>query len=75
MYDRLVSDFSRDLVFKDVDSIPLSVPFPNYLRARLQEADVMLVLIGPSGSTARMRLEGEGLTIQPTTSGLKSRLH
>lgn len=46
MFDRLTREFSRDMVFKDVDSIPLSVPFPDFLKAQLECVDVVLALIG-----------------------------
>src|SRR5437879_2029571 len=52
IFDRLVERFSRDVVFKDVDSIPLSVPFPAYLQQTLSSSDAVLILIGPTWLTA-----------------------
>ncbi|WP_447600334.1 hypothetical protein [Nitrospira sp. Nam80] len=46
MFDRLKDEFGPDMVFKDVDSIPLSVSFPDFLKAHLERVDVVLALIG-----------------------------
>jgi len=48
IYDNLVIEFSRDEVFKDVDSIPISVPFPKYLNETLKNASAVIVIIGPT---------------------------
>jgi hypothetical protein len=52
IYDRLTAHLGRDRVFKDVDSIPLAVPFPEWLRMTLGRAGIMLAVIGPSWVTA-----------------------
>lgn len=52
IYDTLTGQFPRDTVFKDVDSIPLGVSFPEYLRKALSAAKVVLVVIGPDWLTA-----------------------
>jgi len=52
IYDRLVAEFSRDEVFKDVDSIPISVPFPKYLKETLEKTRAVVVVIGPTWATA-----------------------
>lgn len=46
IYDRLIETFGRDVVFKDVDSIPLGVNFKEYLDAKVGECKVMLAIIG-----------------------------
>jgi hypothetical protein len=46
IYDRLTADFPRHRVFKDVDSIPIGVPFPDFLRGALEKTDAVLVVIG-----------------------------
>jgi Ankyrin repeats (many copies)/TIR domain len=51
IYDRLVAEFSRENVFKDVDCIPLSASFPDYLRDTLRKANAVLVVIGPTWLT------------------------
>lgn len=49
--DRLADRFSHGDVFKDVDSIPIGVPFPELLRNALSRTDVALVVIGPTWAT------------------------
>ena len=44
IYDRLTAAFQRHRVFKDVDSIPIGIPFPDFLRSQ------HLGIIGLSGS-------------------------
>src|SRR5262245_22905959 len=53
IYDRLVARFSRERVFKDVDSIPLGVSFPLHIKQMLSKTSMALVIIGPSWLNAR----------------------
>ena len=46
IYDRLESEFGRDHVFKDVDSIPFGVDFAEYLDQAVSRCQVVLVIIG-----------------------------
>lgn len=46
IYDRLVAEFGRKSIFKDVDSIPLGVDFKGYLDQKVSECDVLLAIIG-----------------------------
>ncbi|TKB76473.1 MAG: DUF4062 domain-containing protein [Nitrospira sp.] len=46
IYDRLVQQFGREAVFKDVDSIPLGVDFRTYLDEQVSKCDVFLAVIG-----------------------------
>jgi hypothetical protein len=48
IYDRLLRDFSSEYVFKDVDSIPYGLDFPNYLAGVIEQCAVCLVIIGRS---------------------------
>lgn len=47
IYDRLVTEFGTDAVFKDVDSIPLAVDFRSFIRKAVKKCDVLLAIIGP----------------------------
>jgi hypothetical protein len=47
IYDRLVERYGHAQVFKDVDSIPPGVNFPEYIAESIQASDVALVVIGP----------------------------
>lgn len=53
IFDRLAERFSRDAVFKDVDSIPLGAPFPAVLDRAIRSSDALLVLIGPTWLSCR----------------------
>ena len=62
IYDRLVSEFGKAQVFKDVDSIPLGRDFRGHLNTIVSECGVMLAIIGPrwadaSGRPGQRRLE------------------
>jgi eukaryotic-like serine/threonine-protein kinase len=52
IYDRLVSEFGKAQVFKDVDSIPLGQDFRGHLNTIVTECGVMLAIIGPRWSDA-----------------------
>jgi hypothetical protein len=65
IYDRLVQDFERDAIFKDVDSIPLGIDFKGYIDRTLGECNVLLAIIGGGWLDARdadgkRRLEDPG---------------
>jgi hypothetical protein len=50
IYDHLIDPigpFSKDAVFKDVDSMPLGIDFKKHLEAVVKECSLALVLIGP----------------------------
>ncbi len=53
IYDRLVSEFGKARVFKDVDSIPLGQDFRGHLNGIVGDCGVMLVIIGPRWTDAR----------------------
>jgi hypothetical protein len=62
IYDRLIQQFGRDGVFKDIDSIPFGVDFRTYLDAQVAKCDVFLAVIGPNwmkikGRKGKCRLE------------------
>lgn len=47
IYDRLVQQFGRTAVFKDVDDIPLGINFRTHLDEQVAKCDVFLAVIGP----------------------------
>jgi TIR domain len=51
--DRLVQEFGRDLLFMDVDAIPLGVNFSKVLRDEVGKCEVLLAVIGPNWLDAR----------------------
>lgn len=51
IYDRLKDCFGPQSVFRDIDSLPLGMPFPELLVATLSRTDLVLVIIGPTWTT------------------------
>ena len=46
--DRLELEFGRDLLFMDVDAVPLGINFIKILREGVAKCDALLAVIGPS---------------------------
>jgi len=46
IYDRLIRQFGKQAIFKDVDSIPFGVDFRTYLDEMVSRCDVLLAVIG-----------------------------
>ena len=61
IYDRLVASFGEDLVFKDVDDIPLGMDFKKHLKDVLNRCAVELVIIGPNWLEVRDQSGGRRL--------------
>jgi len=57
IYDRLVEEFGKEAVFRDIDTIPLKRKFADEIREWLQNASVVVVVIGPDWLNA---LDGNG---------------
>ncbi len=57
IYDHLTHAFGEELVFKDVDAIPLGVDFRQHLGSEMARCQVVLVVIGDGWVDAR---DGEG---------------
>jgi serine/threonine-protein kinase len=53
LYDRLVAEFGKAQVFKDVDSIPLGQDFRDHLNGIVGNCSVVLAIIGPRWIDAR----------------------
>ena len=47
VYDKLVAEFGRDAVFRDIDTIPLTTRFADHLLEWLSDATVVVAVIGP----------------------------
>jgi len=62
IYDRLVDEYGRASIFKDVDSIPLGTDFNEYLKRQISECSFLLAVIGDrwldaSDDTGKRRLD------------------
>jgi formylglycine-generating enzyme required for sulfatase activity len=53
VHDRLEREFGADLLFMDVDAIPLGRDFTKVLREEVARCDVLLALIGPNWLNVR----------------------
>jgi hypothetical protein len=53
IYDRLVAEFGRALVFKDIDSIPLGRDFRGHLNEIIGDCAAVLAIVGPRWTDAR----------------------
>jgi eukaryotic-like serine/threonine-protein kinase len=53
IYDRLVAEFGKARVFKDVDSIPLGQDFRGHLNSIVGDCAAVLAIIGPKWTDAR----------------------
>ncbi|GKS58528.1 hypothetical protein YTPLAS18_20550 [Nitrospira sp.] len=65
IYDRLIHEFGKDAVFKDVDSIPFGVDFRTYLDVQVAKCDVFLAVVGRDwirvrGRKGKSKLEEPG---------------
>jgi ketosteroid isomerase-like protein len=47
LHDRLRSEFGKENVFMDFDSIPYGVDFREHIKATLERADVVVAVVGP----------------------------
>src|ERR1700688_1355014 len=48
VHDRLAQEFGRDLLFMDVDAVPLGADFVKVLREEVAGCDALLAIIGPN---------------------------
>jgi hypothetical protein len=53
IYDRLLDEYGRASIFKDVDSIPLGTDFKEFLNRKVSECDFVLAIIGDHWLDAR----------------------
>ncbi|MEO6080481.1 MAG: TIR domain-containing protein [Steroidobacteraceae bacterium] len=53
IYDRLVAEFGKPKVFKDIDSIPLGMDFRGHLNEIVGGCTAVLAIIGPSWADTR----------------------
>jgi hypothetical protein len=53
IYDRLLEEYGRASIFKDVDSIPLGKDFKEFLVRKVSECDFVLAIIGDHWLDAR----------------------
>lgn len=47
IFDRLVAQYGRESIFRDIDNIPLGVDFRVHINEVLSQSDIVLALVGP----------------------------
>jgi TolB-like protein len=47
IFDRLVTRYGRDSIFRDIDDIPPGVDFREHINMVLDQSDIVLALVGP----------------------------
>ena len=62
IYDRLSQKFGRDVIFKDIDSIPLGINFKQHIESVVQQCSVVLVIVyhrwmGESAESGKSRID------------------
>ena len=62
IYDRLITAFGKEAVFKDVDSVPLGLHFAEYISSTIEKCHVVIAVIGnkwwgDDGASGRRRLD------------------
>ena len=55
VFDRLVTSFRRDRVFKDVDSVPAGADFRKVIEEAVQRAEIVVLIIGPTWLSPRTK--------------------
>ena len=53
IYESLASKYGQERVFRDIDSIPAGVRFPTWIKSKVGQCSVMIVLIGDSWLSAK----------------------
>src|SRR5690348_5237909 len=53
IYESLAGKYGRDHVFRDIDSTPAGVRFSNWIKSRVSQCSVMVVLIGTAWSSVK----------------------
>ena len=73
--DRLERELGRDLLFMDVDAIPLGSNFSKVLREEVAKCGVLLAMIGPNWPDAHDEHGNRRWMIRTTSCASKSRQH
>lgn len=47
IFDRLVSRYGRETVYRDIDNIPPGLDFRDHIRTNIEGSDVLMVVVGP----------------------------
>ncbi len=73
IFDRLVTHYGRDSIFRDIDDIPPGVDFRAQINGVLDESDIVLALVGPRwigsrGGQTRLSDEADPVRVEIETA-------
>jgi len=74
IFDRLASYYGRDVIFRDIDSIPPGIDFRVHINEMLRQTSILLAVVGPGwlgatgGGGARIQLESDAVRVEIETA-------
>jgi hypothetical protein len=72
IFDRLVTHYGRDAIFRDIDNIPIGVDFRKHIEHVFDSTDIVLAIVGPrwvGPSEAENRLSNEADPVRVEIEG------
>jgi TPR repeat protein len=69
IFDRLVAQYGRDAIFRDIDDVPVGVDFREHISRVLDASDIVLAIIGPRwlgprGAQNRLNNESDPVRVE-----------
>ena len=74
IFDRLASYYGRDVIFRDIDSIPPGIDFRVHINEMLRQTNVLLAVVGPQwlgaagGGVERIHQESDAVRVEIETA-------
>jgi TPR repeat protein len=69
IFDRLVAQYGREAIFRDIDDVPFGVDFREHISRVINESDIVLAIIGPRwlgprGAQNRLNNEADPVRVE-----------
>src|SRR5271154_960107 len=74
IFDRLISHFGKDAIFRDIDDIPPGIDFRVHINETLRKTNILLAIVGPgwlgalSGGLDRIHEESDPVRVEVETA-------
>jgi TIR domain/WD domain, G-beta repeat len=74
IFDRLSSHFGKEVIFRDIDSIPPGIDFRIHINEMLRKTNVLLAIVGPAwlgasaGGLERIQQESDAVRVEIETA-------
>jgi WD40 repeat protein len=74
IFDRLASHYGRDVIFRDIDSIPPGIDFRVHINEMLRQTGILLAVVGPGwvgatdGGGSRILQESDAVRVEIETA-------